>query len=121
MKRISTVMLALFALSFMTAPALAAGTFDLTIPLPLTGKQAKFGEIMKRSYELAAEEINAKGGIKGEKLVLSFEDSSGKPEVARSIVEKLIDVKSSRLSSVNTRRPAQKQWQRLPKNVRHPI
>jgi len=80
------------------APAVfAAETFDLTIPLPLTGKQAKFGEIMKRSYELAAEEINAKGGIKGKKLALSFEDSSGKPETARAIVEKLIDVKKQPL------------------------
>jgi branched-chain amino acid transport system substrate-binding protein len=52
---------------------------------------------MKRSYEIAAEEINAKGGIKGQKLVLSFEDSSGKPETARAIVEKLIDVKKQPL------------------------
>jgi branched-chain amino acid transport system substrate-binding protein len=59
----------------------------------LTGKQAKFGEIMKRSYEMAAEEINAKGGVKGRKLALSFEDSGAKPEIARAIVEKLIDVK----------------------------
>ena len=28
--------------------------------LPLTGAQAKFGEIEKRSFEMAAEEINAK-------------------------------------------------------------
>jgi branched-chain amino acid transport system substrate-binding protein len=87
----------LFALSLIAAPLYAAGSFDLTIPLPLTGKHAKFGEIMKRSYEIAAEEINAGGGIKGKKLVLSFEDSSGKPEVARSIVEKLIDVKKQPL------------------------
>ncbi len=93
MKRLLLAVALLFGISLIAAPLYAAGTFDLTIPLPLTGKQAKFGEIMKRSYELAAEEINAKGGIKGEKLVLSFEDSSGKPEVARSIVEKLIDVK----------------------------
>ncbi len=93
MKRLLLAVVLLFGFSIIAAPLYAAGTFDLTIPLPLTGKQAKFGEIMKRSYELAAEEINAKGGIKGEKLVLSFEDSSGKPEVARSIVEKLIDVK----------------------------
>lgn len=74
-------------------PAAAAETIDLVIPLPLTGKPAKFGEIMKRSYEIAVEEINAKGGVKGKKLALSFEDSTGKPEVARAIVEKLIDVK----------------------------
>src|SRR5512143_108837 len=81
------------AVSVFAAPLYAADALDLTIPLPLTGKQAKFGEIMKRSYEMAAEEINAKGGVKGKKIVLSFEDSSGKPETARAIVEKLIDSK----------------------------
>ena len=97
MKRFTLGMVLLFAVSLIAAPLYAAGSFDLTIPLPLTGKHAKFGEIMQRSYEIAAEEINAKGGIKGKKLVLSFEDSSGKPEVARSIVEKLIDVKKQPL------------------------
>jgi branched-chain amino acid transport system substrate-binding protein len=71
----------------------AAETLDIGIPLPLTGSEAKFGEIMKRSFELAAEEINAQGGIKGKTLVLNIEDSQGKPETARAIVEKLIDVK----------------------------
>lgn len=93
MKRLSIVLVLALVLSFFVPLAYAADTVDLTIPLPLTGKQAKFGEIMKRSYELAAEEINAKDGINGKKLVLSFEDSSGKPEIARAIVEKLIDVK----------------------------
>jgi branched-chain amino acid transport system substrate-binding protein len=71
----------------------AADTFELVIPLPLTGKQAKFGEMQKRSYEMAAEEINAHGGIKKKKISLSFEDSGAKPEIARAIVEKLVDVK----------------------------
>ena len=79
-------------------PTFFAGTLfaqdvKLSIPLPLTGTNAKFGEIEKRSYEIAAEEINAKGGLKGRKIVLEFEDSQGKPEVSRSIAEKLIDVK----------------------------
>jgi branched-chain amino acid transport system substrate-binding protein len=95
MKRVA-ILLVLSLFLVMTASAYAADV-DLTIPLPLTGKQAKFGEIMKRSYEMAAEEINAKGGIKGKRLVLSFEDSSGKPETARAIVEKLIDVKKQPL------------------------
>jgi branched-chain amino acid transport system substrate-binding protein len=47
----------------------------------------------KRSYEMAAGEINAKGGVKGKKIVLTFEDSQGKPEISRAIAEKLIDVK----------------------------
>jgi branched-chain amino acid transport system substrate-binding protein len=93
MKRSVVVVLSLFAL-VVTAPLLAAAAeLKLVIPLPLTGKQAKFGEIMKKSYEIAAEEINAAGGIKGAKLVLGFEDSTGKPETARAIVEKLIEGK----------------------------
>jgi branched-chain amino acid transport system substrate-binding protein len=93
MKRFTVAVVLSFVLSIMSSAALAADTFDLVIPLPLTGKQAKFGEMMKRSYEMAAEEINAKGGIKKKKLVLSFEDSGAKPETARAIVEKLIDTK----------------------------
>lgn len=97
MKRLSLIIALTLSVIFFAAPLCAAETFDLTIPLPLTGKQAKFGEIMKRSYEMAAEEINTKGGVKGKKFALSFEDSSGKPETARAIVEKLIDVKKQPL------------------------
>jgi len=93
MKRTVAVVLAVLAF-VVAAPLLAAAAeFKLVIPLPLTGKQAKFGEIMKKSYEMAAEEINAAGGIKGSTLALGFEDSTGKPEIARSIVEKLIESK----------------------------
>lgn len=92
MKR-AVVLLSALALALALPLAAAAAEFKLVIPLPLTGKQAKFGEIMKKSYEMAAEEINAAGGIKGAKLALGFEDSTGKPETARSIVEKLIEGK----------------------------
>jgi branched-chain amino acid transport system substrate-binding protein len=97
MKRFLYVLALSLIVSLFAGYVYAADTFDLTIPLPLTGKPAKFGEIMKRSYEIAAEEINAKGGVKGKKLALSFEDSSGKPETARAIVEKLIDSKKQPL------------------------
>jgi branched-chain amino acid transport system substrate-binding protein len=70
--------------------AIAADIIKIGIVLPLTGEQAKFGEIEKRSFEMAAEEINAAGGIKGQKLQLLFEDDTGKPDVGRSATEKLI-------------------------------
>ncbi len=73
------------------SPALAK-TLKIGIPLPLTGSKAKFGEIEKRSYEIAAEEINAAGGIKGMQIELDIQDSQGKPEIARAIAEKLVDV-----------------------------
>ena len=91
MKRPLVAALSLSLLVALLAPGALAAEFKLVVPLPLTGKVAKFGEIMKRSFELAAEEINAGGGIKGSPIVLGFEDSTGKPETARAIVEKLIE------------------------------
>ncbi len=91
MRRTVALFLALL-LTLAWAGQVQAKDIVLGVPLPLTGAQAKFGEIIKKSYEIAQEEINAKGGVKGDKLVLNFEDSQGKPEISRSIVEKLIDV-----------------------------
>lgn len=93
MRKMSLVVALSFALSLFAASVFAADTLEFSIPLPLTGSQAKFGEMEKKSYEISAEEINAKGGIKGKKVVLTFEDSQGKPEISRAIAEKLIDVK----------------------------
>ncbi|MCU0586989.1 MAG: ABC transporter substrate-binding protein [Syntrophobacteraceae bacterium] len=69
----------------------AQETVKVGIILPLTGAQAAFGEIEKNSFIMALEEINAAGGINGRKLELVFEDDTGKPEVARSAAEKLIN------------------------------
>lgn len=80
----------LFALCLVGPSVEAADTIKVGIVLPLTGEQAKFGEIEQRSFQMAAEEINAKGGVKGKKLELLFEDDTGKPDVGRSAVEKLI-------------------------------
>jgi branched-chain amino acid transport system substrate-binding protein len=93
MKRLSFLFTLTLISSLFSVNVFAQDVLKLGIPLPLTGTNAKFGEIEKKSYEIAMEEINAKGGVKGKKIVLEFEDSQGKPEVARSIVERLIDVK----------------------------
>jgi branched-chain amino acid transport system substrate-binding protein len=92
MKKLSFILL-VASLATISSTNLFAQDVRFSIPLPLTGPQAKFGEIEKNSYQIATEEINAAGGIKGKKVVLEFEDSQGKPEISRSIAEKLIDVK----------------------------
>jgi len=89
MKGLVGVVVAVLAIG-MTNVAWSAEPIKVGVLLPLTGAQAKFGEIEKRSYEMAAEEINAKGGVKGSKIQLFFEDDTGKPDVGRSGVEKLI-------------------------------
>jgi len=58
--------------------------------LPLTGKLAKFGEIENKSFLMALEEINSAGGVNGRKIDLIIEDTTGKPDVGRSAIEKLI-------------------------------
>lgn len=67
-------------------------TFTVGISLPLTGADAKFGEMKKQAYEMAAAEINAQGGAKGHKIVYDIQDSGAKPETATSIVEKFITI-----------------------------
>jgi branched-chain amino acid transport system substrate-binding protein len=71
--------------------AVAQDSIKVGIVLPLTGDQAKFGEIEKQSFDLALEEINKAGGIKGKKLEFLVEDDTGKPDVGRSAAEKLIN------------------------------
>ena len=92
MKKLVLVAVLCFALSLLTGPgvSLAQDSIKVGIVLPLTGDQAKFGEIEKQSFDLALEEINGKGGVKGKKLEFVIEDDTGRPEVGRSVVEKLI-------------------------------
>jgi branched-chain amino acid transport system substrate-binding protein len=70
--------------------AMAAESIKVGVVLPLTGEQAKFGEIEKNSFLLALEEINGAGGVNGKKIELVIEDDTGKPDVGRSAMEKLI-------------------------------
>jgi branched-chain amino acid transport system substrate-binding protein len=73
-----------------TTVTVPSQTVKVGVVLPLTGSEAAFGEIERNSFQLALDEINAKGGVKGKKIELIFEDDTGKPDVGRSAVEKLI-------------------------------
>ena len=93
-KNLQSIFLVLVAISvfafMLPSQAAAADTIKVGIVLPLTGPQAKFGEIEKQSFDMALEEINGGGGVKGMKLEFIMEDDTGRPEVGRSVVEKLI-------------------------------
>jgi branched-chain amino acid transport system substrate-binding protein len=71
-------------------PAFASRTIQVGIILPLTGNLADFGKIEKQSFDMALEEINGGGGVKGKKLVFLYENDTGKPEVGRLVARKLI-------------------------------
>jgi len=57
--------------------------------LPLSGETATYGVALKRGMELAIDEINARGGIKGRKLAVLFEDSQGEPSNGVNAFNKL--------------------------------
>ena len=89
-KHIGAVFCVLTVFVFLAGNCIAANGVKVGVVLPLTGDQAKFGEVEKLSFEMAVEEINAAGGINGTPLELLIEDDTGRPEVGRSVVEKLI-------------------------------
>ena len=56
----------------------------------LTGSEAAFGVSTRNGIELALEEANAAGGVKGKKLAVRVYDDQSKPEEAASAVTRLI-------------------------------
>lgn len=56
----------------------------------LSGGAAQYGAAIRNGFQLAADEINAKGGINGNKIALIIEDEQGKKEEAINVVKKLI-------------------------------
>ncbi len=82
--------LAIAALAVMATPAFAQ--IKIGSAGPMTGQYAAFGEQLKRGAEMAVEEINAAGGIKGfGKIELVIEDDATSPTQAVNAVNKVIN------------------------------
>lgn len=56
----------------------------------LSGPAGQYGQSIRNGFQLAADEINAAGGVKGNKLSMVFEDEQGKKEQAIDVFKKLI-------------------------------
>ncbi len=57
----------------------------------LTGPSAQDGTDIKRGAELAADYVNAGGGINGKKIELVFEDDRSDPKEAANVANKLVN------------------------------
>lgn len=66
------------------------GDIKVGVYVDLTGKTSSFGKSTKDGITMAVEEINAKGGVDGRKLVLVVEDDQGVPANAATVVTKLV-------------------------------
>ena len=79
---------AVLAGSLMTSAA--AQTIKIGVNEPLTGAFAASGNYVANGAKIAADEINAKGGVLGKKIELVIEDNKSNPTEAASVAEKLI-------------------------------
>jgi len=70
-----------------------AETINVGAITSLTGRFATFGKMQKAGFQVAIDEINAAGGVGGNKLALLLEDDASDTNKALSAAEKLLNQK----------------------------
>ncbi|MCU1415120.1 MAG: transporter substrate-binding protein [Microbacteriaceae bacterium] len=55
-----------------------------------TGPYAAYGEQFKEAFDLAVEQVNAKGGINGHPVALKYEDSQSDPKQSVAVAQKFV-------------------------------
>src|SRR5204863_7880310 len=78
------------AVALLAGTALAQETIKVGVNEPLTGPFAASGTYVVNGARIAADEINAKGGVLGKKIELVIEDNKSNPTEAAAVAEKLI-------------------------------
>jgi branched-chain amino acid transport system substrate-binding protein len=68
----------------------AAAQIKLGVAGPITGGSAAFGAQLQKGVEQAVEDINASGGILGQKITLSVGDDRADPKEGVSVANKLV-------------------------------
>jgi branched-chain amino acid transport system substrate-binding protein len=81
--------MALLAITLLSGTA-SAETIKIGVNEPLTGAFAASGTYVVNGAKIAADEINAKGGIGGKQIELVIEDNKSNPTEAAAVAEKLI-------------------------------
>jgi len=76
------------------APATStiSGPVKIGVIAPLTGEGAVYGDPERKTVELAVEEVNAAGGINGNKIEAIYEDGKCKGEGGVTAIQKLINI-----------------------------
>jgi branched-chain amino acid transport system substrate-binding protein len=88
MKRITALGLALGLSAALTGTATAQ--IKIGVAGPLTGGSAAFGAQLKNGVEQAVADINAQGGINGQKIQLFIGDDRGDPKEGVSVANKFV-------------------------------
>src|SRR5690349_4757159 len=80
----------IFAVGLVPAAASAADTIKIGYPMPLSGPASVYGVPIVKGAEMAVQEINAAGGVKGQKLELLTRDSKASADEAVRLARELI-------------------------------
>lgn len=79
------------AVAVSVMPAFAADPIRIGSVLSVTGPASFLGDPQKRTIEMLAEQINAKGGIDGRKIELVIYDDGGDANTARTFATRLVE------------------------------
>ncbi len=88
MKHFTAAFVGLMAAGMVFAGANAKADIKIAVSGPMTGQYATFGEQMKNGAEMAVADINAAGGVLGQKLQLFIEDDACDPKQAVAVANK---------------------------------
>src|SRR5476651_1071967 len=83
--------MAVAALALVATPAFAQ--IKMATVGPMTGANAAFGEQMKHGAEMAVADINAAGGVMGQKIELQIGDDACDPKQATAVANKMVSDK----------------------------
>ncbi|RFA10705.1 hypothetical protein B7R54_16945 [Subtercola boreus] len=68
----------------------ADGTVYFGVSAAQTGQYAQYGQQFKEAFDLAVDEVNANGGINGQKVALKYEDSQSDPKQSVAVAQKFV-------------------------------
>jgi branched-chain amino acid transport system substrate-binding protein len=83
---------ALVAAAAVTVAGFTAAKAEIVIAVagPMTGQYASFGEQMQRGAEMAVKDLNASGGVLGQKVKLMVGDDACDPKQAVAVANKFV-------------------------------
>ena len=70
--------------------SVAQESIRIGLHTPLSGNAAQMGVDVKSGVDMAVEEVNKSGGLKGKKIELLFYDDEAKPDKSADVVQKMI-------------------------------
>src|SRR5918912_773592 len=76
--------------------AAAAGAGDpivFGVGGPLTGDNAEYGRVWKQAIDLAVDEVNTAGGVKGRKIQVVYEDTQSDPKQSVPVAQTFVNDK----------------------------